>query len=112
MVNPFIKRAVDELRGKRVAYSPPYNPDVLAGKYPQLANCPIHTWRASTGVELVHKEPDVKELQRIYRNWQRMPDDLKAVSDARSIELFGKTNEEHYQELLSQYGTRLGNKVP
>jgi len=41
----------------------------------------VHKWRAKTGIELIHKEPTEEELDRIWKNWQLMPQDLKAISD-------------------------------
>jgi hypothetical protein len=57
-----------------------------------------------TGLELIHKEPSKKELERIWANWQLMTPEQKSESDKKSIELFGKTNEENYNELIKLYG--------
>jgi len=78
-------------------------PCKLTQKNINLLNCPIHRWRSETGIELVHKEPTLKELQRIYRNWNLMNEQLKKLSDQKSLELFGKTNEQHYKDLLNHY---------
>lgn len=68
-----------------------------------LLKDPAHAWRAKTGIELVHREPDIDELTRIYKNWQKMSIAAKKRSDKKSRQLFGKTNEEHYKELLRLY---------
>ena len=66
-------------------------------KNPKLMNCPIHMFRARTGIELIHKEPTFSEQMRIWDNWNLMPDEMKRLSDIKSIELFGITNEEHHK---------------
>lgn len=71
--------------------------------YVKLANDPIHRWRAETGIELIHKEPTEEELDRIWKNWQLMPQEMKDISDKKSIEMFGCTNAEHYAQLKSNY---------
>ena len=87
-------------------YDPPYTLDEIKANYPEkifqeLSRCPIHRWRAETGIELIHKEPDEEELDRIWRNWQLMPKELKDISDQKSLELFGCTNAENYKKLKS-----------
>ncbi len=69
-----------------------------------LASDPIHQWRAETGIELVHREPSQDELDRIWKNWQRLPDDLKALSDNKSIDLGMWDNQFNYA--LFSYGNR------
>ena len=64
---------------------------------------PVHRWRADNGIELIHKEPTRDEFERIWKNWQLMPDEMKSKSDKKSIELFGITNRENYEKLLNQY---------
>ena len=85
-------------------YDPPYTLEQIKAKYPEniynmLANDPVHKWRANTGIELIHKEPTEEELDRIWKNWQLMPQDMKDISDKKSIEMFGCTNAEHYNKL-------------
>ena len=85
-------------------YDPPYTLEQIKAKYPEhiynmLANDPVHKWRAETGIELIHKEPSQEELDRIWKNWQLMPQDMKDISDKKSIEMFGCTNAEHYNKL-------------
>ena len=85
-------------------YDPPYTLEQIKAKYPEniynmLANDPVHKWRAETGIELIHKEPTEEELDRIWKNWQLMPQNMKDISDKKSIEMFGCTNVEHYNQL-------------
>ena len=89
-------------------YEPPYTLEQIRAKYPEkvykeLASCPIHRWRAVTGIELIHKEPTIEELKRIWNNWQLMSDEEKKISDQRSIQLFGMVNETHYLTLIDEY---------
>jgi hypothetical protein len=89
-------------------YDPPYSEKQIEAAYgkdksKKLMSDPVHSWRALTGIELIHKEPRLDELQRIWENWQLMTDDMKARSDAKSIILFGKTNQEHYDMLIGEY---------
>ena len=85
-------------------YDPPYTLEQIKAKYPEniynmLANDPVHKWRAETGIELIHKEPTEEELNRIWKNWQLMSQDMKDISDKKSVEMFGCTNAEHYNQL-------------
>lgn len=84
-----------------------YDPPLEYEKLPDhLKNDNIHSWRAKTGIELIHKEPSLEELNRIWNNWQLMTDEQKKISDEKSIELFGKDNESHYKELLLTYNSK------
>lgn len=84
-------------------YSAPMSRDEIILTYPEKANdllsCPIHKFRAESGIELIHEEPEYLELDRIYANWQLMSDKQKCISDIKSIELFGIDNETHYTML-------------
>ena len=89
-------------------FDPPYNAEQIKKEYGEdtynsLIDDPAHKWRMETGIELVHQEPDVEELRRIWANWLLMTPEQKAESDAKSVELFGKTNAEHFGELLPLY---------
>lgn len=81
-------------------YDPPLEYDKLP---PHLKKDPVHAWRAKTGIELIHKEPSLKELNRIWENWNLMTDEQKSISDKKSYEFFGKDNKTHYNELLPTY---------
>lgn len=81
-------------------YDPPLSYDQLPD---HLKDDKVHSWRAKTGIELIHQEPTLGELNRIWVNWNQMNDKQKAMSDQKSIELFGASNEEHYTSLLNLY---------
>lgn len=53
--------------------------------------------------EMVHQEPDLKEFERIVKNWQLMTDEQKRLSDEKSIELFGKGNMDRVEEIRKVY---------
>jgi hypothetical protein len=89
-------------------FDPPYDADQIKKEYGEetynsLKDDPAHQWRMETGLELIHQEPEVDELRRIWANWLLMNDEQKAESDEKSIELFGKTNAEHFGELITAY---------
>jgi hypothetical protein len=89
-------------------FDPPYNAQQVRDNYGEetyhrLIKDPAHLWRMRTGIELIHKEPSKKELERIWANWQLMTTDQKRKSDEKSKELFDKTNAEHYAELIKTY---------
>lgn len=81
-------------------YDPPLPYDQLPD---HLKNDPVHAWRAKHGIELIHKEPTLEELNRIWKNWQLMSDEQKIISDNESIRFFGMNNEDHYYALLKEY---------
>ena len=89
-------------------YKLPYSKEEILEKYSKdfaekLLSDPVHLWRAETGIELIHKEPTKEELERVWKNWDWMSEKMKKESDKKSLELFGKTNKEHYYELISGY---------
>ena len=89
-------------------YDRPYSADEIKKKYgidvyDKLVQDPVHKYRMDSGIELIHKEPSKDELERIWKNWNRMTTSQKRESDKKSIELFGKTNKDHYNELISSY---------
>lgn len=85
---------------KIVKYDRPYSVEEIRKNYSTIADKllsdPLHKWRAETGIELIHKEPSIEELDRVWFNWNAMSDDMKRKSDAKSLELFGITNEQTY----------------
>lgn len=90
---------------KAQAYEPPWTIDQIRENLgrkiaDKLAKDPVHRWRSDTGIELVHREPTREELKRIVRNWRLMSDAQKRLSDEKSRELFGVTNEENARRLL------------
>ena len=93
---------------EKAKYDPPYTAEevkrVYGTKvYKELRKDPAHKYRMDTGIELIHREPTKEELERIWKNWNLMSDDQKMKSDKKSIELFGKTNQDHYKELINSY---------
>ena len=89
------------------SYSPPMSIADIKKNYPTKAGTllkdPVHKWRAENGIELIHKEPTLDELDRIWKNWQLMTDKQKKISDDFSKKIFGKSNKEHYEELIKSY---------
>jgi len=84
-------------------YKSPYTIDEIKKKYPlledKLLKDPVHLWRARTGIELIHKEPTKREQIRIWKNWNKMTNEMKKKSDEKSLELFSLTNIEHHKKL-------------
>ena len=99
---------ISEKINKKAQYEPPWTIDRIRKELgdkvaDRLANDPVHKWRSDTGIELVHREPTKKELKRIIANWKFMTDEQKRLSDEKSKELFGVTNEENAEKLLGDY---------
>lgn len=89
-------------------YEAPYNRKEIERIYgketlDRLMSDPIHAWRADNGIELIHKEPSLKELERIWKNWNLMSHSQKKTSDDACKKFFGKTNKELYEELRLLY---------
>ena len=101
----------DELEKIAVApaaiYDRPLSKEQIKNKskslYEKLMNCPIHEFRARTGIELIHREPNFSEQMRIWDNWNLMTEKAKRISDAKSIELFGISNKENHELILKKY---------
>ena len=102
----------EEVANESVDYEPPYNANEIKNNYgikvyDLLIKDPAHKWRMETGIELIHREPSLKELRRIKKNWDAMSNEQKKISDQKSIELFGITNDDHYKKLLPLYSTAM-----
>ncbi|OGM93077.1 hypothetical protein A2372_01515 [Candidatus Wolfebacteria bacterium RIFOXYB1_FULL_54_12] len=89
-------------------YQRPHTIKEIKKNYPdkaeELLNDRVHLWRAETGIELIHKEPIIQEQERIWKNWNEMSDEMKRKSDAKSVELFGKDNTSHNEEIMRKWG--------
>ena len=86
--------------GQSTLYSPPLRFEELPK---HLQDDELHAWRAKNGIELIHKEPTLTELNRIIQNYKLMPRKLKVISDLKSKDLFGMGNLQHAKVLLRQY---------
>lgn len=97
-------------------YQPPYNEQQMRQNgYDQetiqrLKNDLVHGWRMKTGLQLIHRQPTKTQLMRIWKNWQRMTDDQKIVSDQKCMQLFGVTNQVLYGYLIPQYTSQKPSK--
>lgn len=99
--NPELAKAVTNAMSKTAEeYSAPYPMDKLPA---HLKKDPVHKWRAESGIELLHQEPSIEEMTRIIKNWKLMSKEQKALSDAKSLEMYGQGNKERIKELLGKY---------
>lgn len=102
-INGLLRRLGVKLKDR---YSRPMTAAQIKNAYPSKAAVlladPVHSWRAETGIELIHEEPTVDEQMRISANWDLMSDKMKKQSDKKSMELFGMTNEEHDKKIMSE----------
>ena len=63
----------------------------------------INKWIQENGIELVHQTPTKQEMEEIWYRWQKMSRNEQEISDQKSIELFGMTNEQHHVVLEILY---------
>lgn len=63
----------------------------------------INQWIQENGIELVHQTPTKQEMEEIWYRWQKMSKKKQKISDQKSIELFGMTNEQHHVVLEILY---------
>ena len=63
----------------------------------------INKWIQENGIELVHQTPTKQEMEEIWYRWQKMSRNEQEISDQKSIELFGMTNEQHHVVLELLY---------
>ena len=63
----------------------------------------INKWIQENGIELVHQTPTKQEMEEIWNRWQKMSRNEQEISDQKSIELFGMTNEQHHVVLELLY---------
>ena len=63
----------------------------------------INKWIQENGIELVHQTPTKQEMEEIWDRWQKMSRNEQEISDQKSIELFGMTNEQHHVVLELLY---------
>lgn len=91
-----------------ITYLAPYTYNEIVENYGEqlaqrLAKDPVHKYRMDSGIELVHQEPTIEELDRIYANYRAMPVRMKRLSNAKSKQLFGINNRDHYYRLREEY---------
>lgn len=60
-------------------------------------------WMKETGFALMYPTGSSESLEALWQRWQSMSQEDKQKSDAKSIELFGMANEEHYRILELLY---------
>ena len=63
----------------------------------------INKWIQENEIELVHQTPTKQEMEEIWNRWQKMSRNEQEISDQKSIELFGMTNEQHHVVLELLY---------
>ena len=63
----------------------------------------INQWILENKIELVHQTPTKQEMEEIWNRWQKMSKKKQKISDKKSIELFGMTNEQHHVVLEILY---------
>ncbi len=90
---------------KKTKYERPYKLSTIKERYPdkvyqKLVADRCHAWRARTGIEMIHLEPDDAEQKRTCKNWRLLPEKYRKASDKKSIELFGCDNESHEKMLV------------
>ena len=88
-------------------YDPPYNVEQIKAHYgpkdiARMLRDPAHRWRAETGIELIHEEPSEAEQRRTHANWLLMSPEQKRISEEKSQALFGKSNEDHFKDLIAK----------
>lgn len=88
---------------KQAAYESQLSVERLRKNYPWLADDEVHRWRAENNIELIHKEPDEAEQDRIWANWQQMSDEQKALSETKSMALFKLSNALHHAKIKKEY---------
>ena len=65
---------------------------------PGWRNYDVHKWSQRTGIEIIYDEISIKKLEDIWKNWNKMPDQMKEISDQKSIELYGINNKSHFEK--------------
>lgn len=104
----YFKNILTESTSCSSKYERPYTYKQIVDNYgksvaDKLMKDPAHKWRAETGIELIHKEPTIQELNRIWKNWNYMSDDMKNKSDKKSLELFKLNNKDNFNKLKKEY---------
>lgn len=64
-----------------------------------LKNKDALDWKNQTGIEIVYNVGSRFKLDEIYKNWKKMPSNLKDHSNKKCIELFGCNNDVLYKKL-------------
>ena len=90
---------------QKTKYERPYKLSYIKANYPKkvyenLKKDPCHCYRARTGIDMIHLEPDDAEQKRTCKNWELMPKYLKDASDEKSISIFGCDNKSHEKMLV------------
>lgn len=99
------EKEISELGG--IVYKKPMTEQEIIDKFnkkilKELMSDPVHKFRIESGIELIHKEATYKNFINTCKNWLVMPDNLKKISDEKSYELFGVSNEENMRIINSE----------
>lgn len=99
-LSKFDKISVLTLR--KTDYERPYKLSFIKEHYPKkvyemLKKDRVHSWRAQTGIEVIHLEPTKDEQTRIFKNWKLMTAPMKKRSDEFCKQIFGVTNLENHE---------------
>jgi len=54
-------------------------------------------------IEIIEPTETLEELESLYNKWKLMTYYQRKISDERSLEIFGKTNTQHYEELKRSF---------
>lgn len=68
---------------------------------PKWRSYPAHEWSKRTGIEIIYDEVSTSKLKDLWKNWNNMPQQMKDLSDEKSIELYGLNNKAHFEKLIS-----------
>ena len=69
--------------------------------HPKWRTYPVHQWRYRTNAELIYDETSKLKLEELWKNWQKMPKQLKDLSDQKCIELYDVPNKKHLDILMT-----------
>lgn len=55
------------------------------------------------GIELISKQPTLNQQQKLWQNWLLMSEKQKTISDKKSIEIFGISNQINHKRIMKFY---------
>lgn len=74
--------------------------------YPLSSNVKVELakeWERDSMKSIIYPVATLEELEELWKNFELMTVTFRRISDTKSVELFGITNQEHYEKLKSEF---------
>ena len=60
---------------------------------------PLNAWKTETNLEILPTEAPFGKFEQSWENWELMSPEMQTLSDKKSIEMFGETNRQRFENI-------------